>query len=127
MSSVKCSKCGAGIHYHGEPDGTEYIYIPKSDWDIITSSHFDPAEKIFDDTKDYPKLFRSGTIEEDFPAAIHKFWQCPKCGTLLFFDDEGNVVSIFEPSKCDAHAHISDKIASTAFHKFVYVDCRHYT
>ena len=62
----------------------------------ITSSCFDSKTKVFDTNHDYPKLFRSDTIEEDFPANVHKFWKCPKCGSLLFFEDEGNV-SIFVP------------------------------
>lgn len=101
MASVKCSKCGFGIHYHGEPNGTEYIFISKADWEEITSSRFKSGEKVFDGERDYPKLFRSDTIEEDFPTAVRKFWKCPKCGAILFFDDKGNVINIFVPAEQD--------------------------
>lgn len=28
MTTLKCSYCGYGIHYHDEPDGTQYFFIP---------------------------------------------------------------------------------------------------
>ena len=110
MASVKCSKCGYGIHYHGEPNGTEYIFILKADWEAITSSCFDPKDKVLDSNKDYPKLFQSDTIEEDFPGAVHKYWKCPKCGSLFFFDAEGNVTRMFAPTDQEDSVSISDDI-----------------
>ncbi len=108
MASVKCSKCGYGIHYHGEPNGIEYIFILNADWKAITSSCLTPKNKGLDTNKEYPKLFQSDTIEEDFPGAVHKYWKCPKCGSLFFFDDEGNVTKMFAPTEQDNSGPMSD-------------------
>lgn len=97
MASILCSKCSQGIHYHGEPNGIQYAMITKADWDKIKSSKFDPSHKIIDPMNRYPKLFRTDTIEDDFPETVKKFWKCPFCGTLHFFDSEGLVLSAYEP------------------------------
>lgn len=31
MASIQCDKCRFGIHYHGEPEGIEYIFIKDED------------------------------------------------------------------------------------------------
>lgn len=112
MASVKCSNCGFGIHYHGEPNGTEYVYISSIDWTEITSSCFNSRKKFLDANTGYPKLFRSDTIEEDFPAAIKKFWKCPKCDSLLFSDDEGNIINSFAPTEHGESAPTSNNLES---------------
>lgn len=98
MASILCSKCHQGIHYHGEPNGIQYVMICKTDWDKIVSSDFDSRQKIIDQTSGYPKLYRTDTIEEDFPESVKKFWKCPHCATLHFFDTDGRVVSVYEPA-----------------------------
>lgn len=96
MASLQCGNCKYGIHYHDEPSGIEYVMIAFSDWAEITAAKFDPEKKILDKTG-YPKLYRTDTIEEDFPGAVKKFWKCPKCGTLFFFDENGKVITSYIP------------------------------
>ncbi len=38
MASLKCSKCGYGIHYHDEPNGTEWIAFELNTWEKLLSS-----------------------------------------------------------------------------------------
>ena len=38
MASLKCSKCGYGIHYHDEPNGTEWIEFELNTWEKLLSS-----------------------------------------------------------------------------------------
>ena len=96
MASLKCSKCGFGIHYHGEPDNTEYIMIKETDWFNITKNIFDPKNKIMKDG--YPMLFRSDTIEDEFSDCFIKFWICKRCGTLAIFDGI-YVDSVYAPTE----------------------------
>ena len=98
MASIQCGKCKNGIHYHGEAKGIVYYIISKHDWDIITSSKFDPSNKEFLEGTNIPKLFLAETIESDFPNSIKKIWRCPECGSLLIFDVDGNLIEMFEES-----------------------------
>ena len=97
MASIQCRNCKYGIHYHGEPSGIEFVRIDSHDWEKIVISKFDSKNKIFDPQTGYPKLFRTDTIAEDFPDVIKKFWKCPKCGSLLFFDEKGRVIAEYLP------------------------------
>lgn len=99
MASIQCKICKKGIHYHGEPTGVEYIIIERANWDRIMHSSFDPSQRTYNVIDEYPKLFRSDTIPEDFPDVIEKFWKCPDCGTLLFFDHEGRVTNTYVPDE----------------------------
>lgn len=96
MASIQCSKCKMGIHYHGEPDGIEYVFITIRDWTRITASRFNRENKEYFEGSSIPKLFQTDTIEEDFPAAVHKIWKCPHCGSLMIFDGHGKVTEAFE-------------------------------
>ncbi len=95
MASLKCSKCGEGIHYHSLPQDIEYIYFSNVAWEEICSIRFDKNNKVMDESGIYPKLFRSSTIENDYPGYFLKIWKCPTCGTLHVFSDNGNVKKIF--------------------------------
>ena len=97
MASIQCRNCKCGIHYHGEPSGIEFILIDYHEWEKIISSKFDPKKKVIDPQTGYPKLFRTDTIAEDFPEAIKKFWKCPECGSLIFFDRKGRVIAEYLP------------------------------
>ena len=97
MASILCSSCKCGIHYHGIPNGTEYIWIRDEDWKRITSAVFDPTNKVYADDGWQPELYRTDTIEEDFPNAIKRFWKCPECGTLLFFGNKGKMLAAYKP------------------------------
>ena len=96
MASIQCSKCKAGIHYHGEPEGIEYVIITYHDWETIITSRFNRANKQYDEINNYLKLFRADTIESDFPGTVHKAWKCPVCGTVMVFDEHGRVIKVFE-------------------------------
>jgi len=95
MASIQCSRCNQGIHYHSEANGIEYRLISKDNWSLICNSKFDKTRVEMDNTNTYPKLFRSDTIDEDFSNNIIVFWICPYCGSIIFFDNEGNVTETF--------------------------------
>lgn len=97
MASTKCTKCGCGIHYHGEPCDIEYTFILESDWDRIISARFNASSKVYLNGSTSPLLFRSDTIEDDFSGAIFKFWKCPICGSLIFFNNEGQAIKTYVP------------------------------
>lgn len=84
MASLKCSFCGNGIHYHGIPDGTEYVMIKEKDWYDITKNVFDPNNKI--SKNNYPMLFKSDTMEDEFSEFFIKFWMCKKCETIALLN-----------------------------------------
>lgn len=96
MASIQCIKCKSGIHYHGEPEGIEYVFIRAKDWDNIISSRFDPNHKLYLGAGSSPMLFQTDTIEADFEDLIGKAWKCPKCGTIMTFDKNGRVIQAFE-------------------------------
>ncbi len=101
MASLQCKNCKYGIHYHDEPSGIEYVMIEFPDWIKITSAKFDLENKVIDIKTGYPKLYRTDTIAEDFPNAVRKFWKCPKCGALIFFDEKGKVKAEYIPNGDD--------------------------
>ncbi len=96
MASIQCVKCKRGIHYHGEPDGIEYVFIKVRDWDRITATRFDAKNKQYVNGSSYPKLYQTDTIESDFEDLIVKAWRCPECGTFLFCDEHGRVERAYE-------------------------------
>lgn len=108
MASVQCVKCKEGIHYHGEPEGIEYIFIKEKDWDKITSSCFDPLNKQYVDKSSAPILFQTDTIESDFAELIIKVWKCPECGSIMFFDRFGKVIETYEKDGEDGEELESD-------------------
>ena len=59
---------------------------------------FDPNRVHLDEAKRYPKLFRSDTIEDDFPGSIKKVWKCPKCGCIHAFDKKGKRIKSYHQS-----------------------------
>lgn len=109
MASLQCSKCGEGIHYHGIPQDIEYIYFSKDVWNTICSTNFDKTNKVMDESGNYPKLFRSSTIENDYQGQYLKIWKCQKCGTLHFFSDEGSVKKVFIIDDKEITQEISDE------------------
>lgn len=83
MASLKCSFCGHGIHYHGEPpDGTEYIFCKISDWEKI-------------EEKNLP----SDDLESENKELLKYAWKCSECGTFAFFDERGHVTAVYTPKK----------------------------
>lgn len=86
MASIKCGKCNAAIRYHGEPCGIEYIMISKENWRMMASKVFDSNNKEFCGDGQTPKLYRTDTIEVDFPKMLARYWKCPICGSLHFFE-----------------------------------------
>ena len=83
MASLKCSFCGHGIHYHGEPpDGTEYIFCKMSDWKKIESENLP-----------------SDNLELEHKHSLKYAWKCSECGTFAFFDERGQVTAVYTPKK----------------------------
>ena len=101
MASVKCKNCGIGIHHHGLPNGIEYIMIENESWEKIITNKFNPNNKVLNPQTGYPKMFRTDTIEDDYPSAIKKYWKCPGCGAIIFFDEKGFVRNVYRQSKGD--------------------------
>ena len=96
MASIQCIKCKAGIHYHGEPAGIEYVFIRLEDWDRIITTRFDSMNRQFINGSTFPKLYRTDTIESDFAGFIVKAWKCPECGTFIIFNEHGRAVGAYE-------------------------------
>lgn len=83
MASLKCSFCGHGIHYHGEPpDGTEYIFCKLADWQKL-------------EKKNLP----SDDLESEDNGLLKYAWKCSECGTFAFFDERGQVTAVYTPRK----------------------------
>ena len=99
MASIQCIKCKTGIHYHGEPEGIEYIFIKEKDWDRIITARFDSQNRQYINGSSLPMLYRADTIESDFVDLIVKAWKCPECGTFMFYDEHGRVVTAYEEDK----------------------------
>lgn len=118
MASIQCSKCNQGIHYHSEANGIECRFISKENWASICNSRFDKTKLEMDATNSYPKLYRSDTIDEDFSSSIIKFWICPYCGSIIVFDDEGNVTDTFILS--DEQPQLTDYTEGVIFDDFLW-------
>ena len=95
MASILCSECNEKIHYHGVAEGIEYTLIDIKKWKNICNSKFDKNKKEYIQDGKYPKLYRSDTIENDFPDDILKFWKCPNCGCAMFFSSDKSVSKVF--------------------------------
>ena len=54
MAIIQCPKCLHGIHYHGIPNGTEFVAVAVHDWEIILASSFDPRYKKLHENTGYP-------------------------------------------------------------------------
>ncbi len=102
MATLKCKIFEYGIHYNSEPSGVEYIFIKNKDWKLICDSKFDSNKIETDEQGLYPKLYRTDTIEDDFPNMIMKIWKCPECGSVYLFDKNGDVIKTFK--KADQRA-----------------------
>ena len=86
MASLKCSFCGHGIHYHGEPpDGTEYIFCKMTDWQEIEKNN-QPSDD----------------LESENNGLLKYAWKCSECGTFAFFDERGQVTKIYAPKKINS-------------------------
>ena len=68
MASLKCSKCGYGIHYHDEPNGVEWIAFEMETWNRLCSSRMPIS-----------------SYELDTKSGWYTVWKCEKCGTLHVF------------------------------------------
>ena len=74
MASLECSNCRYGIHYHGLPEGIEYIFFKWDDWKKIEL-----------------KKLKSYEIETENLSGYLYAWKCPSCGTFEFFDEKIHV------------------------------------
>lgn len=82
MASIKCSCCGNAIHYHDEPDGTQFIAFSKNTWDKLTASDLWISRYVLD------------TAEKYFIV-----WKCKECGALHVFDaDSPQLNSVYTKS-----------------------------
>ncbi len=82
MASLKCSGCGYGIHYHDEPDDTEYIFCELSKWEALEEENM-----------------ASGWLEFEHDNTFVYAWKCAECGTFAFFDRGGHVTGVYKPNK----------------------------
>ena len=95
MASLQCTNCNNSIRYHGEPRGIEFTMISMENWERIISSVFNPEMKEYLDGTRCPKLYRTDTLENDFPEAIIKYWKCDKCGAIMFFNEQNEIDEIY--------------------------------
>ena len=80
MASLKCCKCGYGIHYHDEPNGTEWIAFELNTWEKLLSS-----QKEISSYKSYTA------------SGWYSIWKCSECGTLhVFKTNEIHLYKAFE-------------------------------
>ncbi len=81
MASLKCSKCGYGIHYHDEPNGTELHLFEKNEW-----------LRLIKDTLPLSLYRLEGTKEHYY------IWKCFECGSLhLFVKNSGvQIYGVYE-------------------------------
>ena len=68
MASLKCSKCGYGIHYHDEPNGVEWVAFELGTWNNLCAS----SKSI-------------SSYEIDTKSGWYTVWKCEECGTLHVF------------------------------------------
>ena len=76
MASLKCSKCGYGIHYHGEADGTQTILFREEVWNNLTYSDMIVSRYTLDGTNDYLTI-----------------WKCKECESIYLF--QGMTTKVF--------------------------------
>ncbi len=80
MASLKCSKCGRGIHYHDEPNGTEWIVFELKTWEKLLSSQKELS-----------------SYKSDTNSGWYSIWKCSECGTLhVFKTNEIHLYKAFE-------------------------------
>ena len=82
MASLKCSGCGHGIHYHSEPDGTQYMFCTLSDWEAFEDENL-PAD----------------CLEAEHYEQFIEAWRCSECGTIAFFSNRVHVESVYTPNE----------------------------
>ena len=78
MASIKCSFCNMGIHYHNEPNGTEFIMFPSNFWYSL--------EHLTSNVNESYRYLKSDAIELEFPNSYYKFWMCPNCKSIILFE-----------------------------------------
>ena len=82
MSSLKCSFCGYGIHYHGEPESIEHYFCDLSKWHDLEKENL-PSSRI--------------EVEHDYP--LTESWKCARCGSFSVFSDYVNVSGVYIPKE----------------------------
>lgn len=118
MAIIQCPKCLHAIQYHGIPDGTEFVAVTVHDWKIILASSFDPSHKKMHEDTGHPYLYRSDTIETDFPGVLHKGWKCPECNSILFFGAGGHLVAAYEKDEAPDVSTTDNNEPATAYMVF---------
>ncbi len=68
MASLECNYCGHGVHYHDEPNGTEYVFMPFSPWDQYAKTNTPIIN------------FKSEETNKFILA-----WKCSECGCFHLF------------------------------------------
>ena len=63
----------------------------------------------------HPYLYRSDTIETDFPEFLHKGWKCPECNSILFFGTGGRLVAAYEKDEAPDVAVPDSNDLTTAY------------
>lgn len=90
MASLKCAKCGYGIHYHDEPDGTEWIAFEKTVWEELCRS---------------AKELSSYTV--DSSSGWYSIWKCEECGSIHVFKTNSiYLMKAFEPVESESESSI---------------------
>lgn len=83
MASLKCMFCGYGIHYHGEPEGTEpieHVFCTIDNWRELELENID-----------------SGWLENEHEEKFFYAWRCERCNTFIFFDHKLKNIGTYAP------------------------------
>lgn len=105
MASLKCAKCGYGIHYHDEPDGTEWIAFDMGTWKRLLSSDLEIS-----------------AYEIETKTGWYSIWKCKECGTLhIFRAMDTELYKAFEPVDfTDTESYSNNKLECIAFEDVVW-------
>ena len=99
MASLKCNRCGFGIHYHDYPNGVEYTAFSHDLWGDNSDS-------------DKPIVEYIPFGNEDFLIV----WRCPECGSIHCFNG-------YSCSLKQAYVPTNDEIALKSARKYlVFID-----
>lgn len=110
MASIKCAVCGCGIHYHDEPNMTEYILFPTKFWKNLRN-YYSNAEPVL-------YKLKADALELEHQDVYYKLWLCPKCKTAIVFEKHSpNVDKILVEMKD------SDSLETGSIEYIAFSDC----
>ena len=83
MAVLGCGFCGYAIRYHGEPEGTEpiqHVFCTLSNWRNLEAENL-----------------TSDKLEFEHDGIFFYAWQCARCETFTFFNDDWKIIGVYVP------------------------------